>query len=253
MVSAFRKMYPMDRAALVLGLGFFVLLLLAGIWYHVQGEDVNQEIQKEDGYLENLTFLYFLFAGVIFLRAMGPKTSPVRAIFRRYRVLLILLGIACIVAALEEISYGQRIFGWESPEFFQDHSSQDETDFHNFEVGSVVFGIAAGCVVLGGFVIPFGLRYMPRHFNRFRDIFGIRLIFPPPQAAVVFGLALMLLITYFKTKYLPLDHVVTNEYEEYLYGFGFLLFSLYLHDPRYQKMYGSMPGENGKNGHDRMN
>ena len=43
-----------------------------------------------------------------------------------------ILCIAWLIFALEEISWGQRIFGIESPEFFLGHNYQQETNIHNF-------------------------------------------------------------------------------------------------------------------------
>lgn len=47
----------------------------------------------------------------------------------------LLLGIAALYVALEEISWGQQFFDWESPEFFQKHNLQGETNLHNMLTG----------------------------------------------------------------------------------------------------------------------
>ena len=41
------------------------------------------------------------------------------------------------MAAGEEVSWGQRIIGWESGEFFLQHNKQEETNLHNLMVGDV--------------------------------------------------------------------------------------------------------------------
>lgn len=46
-------------------------------------------------------------------------------------VLGVLYGLAYIWAGGEEISWGQRIIGFESPEYFRENNDQQEFTFHN--------------------------------------------------------------------------------------------------------------------------
>jgi tetratricopeptide (TPR) repeat protein len=46
-----------------------------------------------------------------------------------------LLGLAAFYVAMEEISWGQQIFHWESGEFFQKVNQQGETNLHNIFTG----------------------------------------------------------------------------------------------------------------------
>ena len=64
-----------------------------------------------------------------------------------------LYGLLFFMAAGEEISWGQRIFGWESSEFFLENNKQDETNLHNLMVGDVhltksLFGPVLTVVIL---------------------------------------------------------------------------------------------------------
>jgi len=47
------------------------------------------------------------------------------------------LTLAALYVALEEISWGQQLFNWQSPEFFLHNSLQGETNFHNLLTGPV--------------------------------------------------------------------------------------------------------------------
>ncbi|MBI4577608.1 MAG: hypothetical protein HY722_15205 [Planctomycetes bacterium] len=67
------------------------------------------------------------------------------------------LALATLFGALEEVSYGQRLLGVRSPEWFQLHNTQGETNLHNLRVGGVklnrlVFGkglvAAVACYLL---------------------------------------------------------------------------------------------------------
>jgi len=111
----------------------------------------------EDLYGEWLQF--FLFAAAMFF--------SLRAVFSpsRYRLFFTLLALACFYVTMEEISWGQRIFGWSSPEFFKDRNIQGETNLHNFLVGpvrttakSLVEYLLAGALLLYGVVYPVLLR-----------------------------------------------------------------------------------------------
>jgi len=234
------KIEKVDRFAVALTILTGFILAGFAISYLADSRDVNGEIQKEDGILENMTALFFGTAGVIFLYSMISRRSDLKVKFRDYRVLMILLGILCIFAALEEISFGQRIFGWGSPEYFEDNSTQEETDFHNFPALSIVFGIAAAVLVLYGLIIPFGLWLYPRQFLWFRRIFGIKVIYPPVQSAFVLGLGVLCIIIDYLVKFITGERFVANEYQEYLFSFGFLLFSFYLYDIRYQQQYSNL-------------
>lgn len=76
---------------------------------------------------------------------------------------LLLFAVLIFFALLEEVSYGQRLFGWESSQFFTEHSDQKETNIHNVvqaylkKIGSPVYltrqFLAIG-VGLYGLVLP---------------------------------------------------------------------------------------------------
>lgn len=228
-----------DQTVLKLTVVTLGLLMVTGLYFFAQSEDVNLRIQEEDGLLEYLTALFFMGAGVIFLHAMISEKSKVREKLSDYRIILILLGILCIFAGLEEISFGQRLIGWDSPEYFEDNSSQEETDFHNFEGLSLVFGVAAMALILYGVIVPYGFWKIPKKFSWFRKPFGISMIYPPIQCSLFLAIGILCIFIDVGSKTILGNQFVANEYQEYLFGYGFLIFSLYLSDDRYRKQYES--------------
>ena len=111
----------------------------------------------EDGLVEYGTALFLLVASVVLL---------VRASQMRGRAGALAVGLTCFYALLfflaagEEISWGQRIFGWESGEFFKENNKQYETNFHNLMVGDMhlaktLFGSVLTVVIL--LYLAFGL------------------------------------------------------------------------------------------------
>lgn len=69
----------------------------------------------------------------------------------------VLLGLAAFYTAMEEISWGQQIFGWRSSELFQKNNLQGETNLHNFFTGPystlikdlLTYALAGGMLAYG--------------------------------------------------------------------------------------------------------
>jgi hypothetical protein len=81
----------------------------------------------EDGPVEWATVGAFVAGGLCFFVAAGRRASA----GRRRRLFLLLLGVVCVLSALEEMSWGQRVLGVETPAFFEQHSDQREINAHN--------------------------------------------------------------------------------------------------------------------------
>ncbi|WP_198246465.1 tetratricopeptide repeat protein [methane-oxidizing endosymbiont of Gigantopelta aegis] len=75
---------------------------------------------------------FFFLATFIFstLNAINSATG-------RYRWFFMLLALASFYTFMEEISWGQRLLGYDTPEFFAKHSYQDEANLHNLLTGPV--------------------------------------------------------------------------------------------------------------------
>lgn len=101
----------------------------------------------------------------------------------RQRLFFGLLALATFYVVMEEISWGQRIFGFDSPEFFKRHNLQDEANIHNLLVGPVStttkrfieYGLASA-LVLYGFIYPVLLRLRWKHAVRIQSL---GLVSPP--------------------------------------------------------------------------
>ena len=108
--------------------GSYALALLPpdwGVW-----------LTKEDGLMENLGAFFFLVAGAVFIAAyVLSRKTPDKACHlprpRSGKLLLLLLGIIGLVAFVEEISWGQRIFGLKTPSFLVEENAQKELNIHN--------------------------------------------------------------------------------------------------------------------------
>ena len=95
-------------------------------------------VVREDGWVEYLTTLFLLLGAII----MGIKAvKAVRNKIPKQILFYTLTCLAFIFGAGEEISWGQRIFGVESGEYFIENNYQGETNLHNLEIGGVDLNI----------------------------------------------------------------------------------------------------------------
>ncbi|MCF6355886.1 MAG: tetratricopeptide repeat protein [Candidatus Polarisedimenticolaceae bacterium] len=111
----------------------------------------------EDLYGEWLQVYLFLLAFLISLYVTSRAS--------RYRWFFVLLALACFYTFMEEISWGQRVFSFASPEFFKSKNLQGETNLHNFLVGpyatqmkAVIEYLLAAALSVYGFLYPLLLR-----------------------------------------------------------------------------------------------
>jgi len=110
---------------------------------------------KEDGLIEWLTVVALFVSGVsCFYRAkiLASFRSPL------FISCLVLYGFVCFFGLGEEISWGQRLFDWKSPEFFMSNNSQMETNLHNLVIGGkkinkIIFGTMLGIGIVIYFLI----------------------------------------------------------------------------------------------------
>lgn len=108
------------------GLLFLAVLcsyIAMAVWYPV----AYIWLTYEDLYGEWAQTYFFMLAlflsGAIALRGI------------RQRLFFALLAIACFYVVMEEISWGQRLFGVQTPELLQRYNLQHETNFHNLLTG----------------------------------------------------------------------------------------------------------------------
>jgi hypothetical protein len=133
-------------------------LLLFGLYFAYTNPAYFTDVYaREDGLIESLSALIlFLGGAVCFYRVVTLR--KVRS--RLFLACTAMLGFLFFFGAGEEISWGQRIFNIETPEFFQTHNLQQETNLHNLVVGNVkinklVFGkILAVCIVSYLLLLP---------------------------------------------------------------------------------------------------
>ena len=114
----------------------FVLIVLFYFPCYISN-DLLLDLTKEDGAYEYVgAFLFLLTAVGFFMLAVKPERYKGYANAKKYpeRKYFWLLALVFLLAFGEEISWGQRIFNFETPEVIKENNVQEEFNLHNLEV-----------------------------------------------------------------------------------------------------------------------
>jgi hypothetical protein len=116
---------PAYRAGTWFAIVVFPLILTAFVALYLHDRDAYWRALEEDRAVEWATFALFCLAALLaWRRAFADTRHPARPFF-------LALGGFCLLSALEEISWMQRILGVATPRFFLEHSDQKEINVHN--------------------------------------------------------------------------------------------------------------------------
>lgn len=100
------------------------------------GREVTAFLASEDRFFEYLGASAFLIAGILFIVSFWISTratdQPRFGIVKRLTYLL--MGLILFLYAAEEISWGQRIFGLQTPKELLELNVQGEINLHNLQV-----------------------------------------------------------------------------------------------------------------------
>jgi len=167
--------------------------------------DLYYRSAQEDAWLEWLTFSAFVVAAAGFVR------HAIRD--RRRRGGLpwfgIGLGLFCMLVALEEISWGQRLLGYLPPDYFLEQNYQQEFNLHN--VLATELRVAALQLILIGYGVLLSALTLN---NKFSDwLSRVRVVAPPPILIPGF-IAMSVIYAWYPQNY-------TGEWVECAMGLGF--------------------------------
>ena len=98
----------------------------------------------------------------------------------------IIIAFILMVMAGEELSWGQRIFGWSSPQFIADINTQGETNLHN--ISTQLF---QNVLYFGGWLLLIGLAFwnksISKLFNKSTKLSFLTQWMPPASFALIFA------------------------------------------------------------------
>ncbi len=91
---------------------------------------------REDGPYETIGALFFLFSGLLFFMTYFKNKNNFDFFFLKSKrnIFFLLLGLLFLMAFLEEISWGQRIFNITTPEIIREVNMQGELNIHNLAI-----------------------------------------------------------------------------------------------------------------------
>lgn len=152
----------------------FIFLPMLGILGHYLGvwfvpDTYHRIFFSEQGVIELGTATFYAMAACVAL-TLSFKTRGL--VSKGYRIFYGFFALTALFIALEEISYGQHLFGWETPQWFAEHNIQQEINLHNLfgdrpadvlsDLAFFVFPI--GCIILPGLVMLRHGGYTPAHW-----------------------------------------------------------------------------------------
>jgi hypothetical protein len=169
------------------------VILLTGFILFYNDVTVFETYVREDGIVEWLTVLGLLLGcGVClarFIRLRKHRTTW-------FLFVTLILAIFQFFAAGEEISWGQRIFGIKSSEFFLEKNTQGETNLHNLivdgvKLNQVIFSIGL-IAALGIYLLL--MPYLHRR-NKKLSLLIDRSGIPVPRIYQVISIIVLFLLT----------------------------------------------------------
>lgn len=101
-------------------------------------------VYEEDGILETATAILLLVSVVGFGLCARIAAAAGR---RAAAAILATMAVLCFLFMMEELSWGQRIFGWDTPEGIERINAQNETNLHNvFQGANQLFRLVVAIV-----------------------------------------------------------------------------------------------------------
>jgi len=196
------------------GLLFSLLVLLlaaAAWWLNTAFPGAYFQLVQEDGPLEWATFWAFVLASLVWLRVwFKHRTGSGWLTFY-----LLGLSCGCLLLAMEEISWGQRLFAYQPPETFLVANYQQEVNLHN--LADTRLRKAALMLLLVGYGVMFPLFARLPFFRSWLQKIGlIGHAVAVPAVASVPGFAAAAAV------YAWYPWYNTGEWVELFAGFGFL-------------------------------
>ena len=175
-------------------------------WLVHNNNDFYLSIAGEDDFIEWSTMWSFLMAsiGCVFGAILGYNQ------FKKFEWFYVGLALFCFIVAMEEISWGQRLFGYIPPNYFLENNFQQELTFHNM-MGISLRKIILKTIALGyGVILPLSM-LIP---SMYRLLSKLRVVVPPLELIPSF------LLVFFLNKAYP--WILTDEVVELILGVCFL-------------------------------
>jgi hypothetical protein len=208
------------------GLPLFVILLPL-VWYAVTGK--YSVFKGEAGIIENMTVLFLVVAIGFCVASLSRANRLQLPGFLKAWLFILIMGAAYF--ALEEISYGQHMFGWGTAETWKELNDQDETNLHNVSAlfDQLPRALLSLGILIGGVILP-----LYRYFRGTRLDESSRFYWQWPTIdCVTIGLLVILIRPILSV--VEIDAINTGEMKENLIALFILLYCVSIHSRLRQK------------------
>jgi len=126
------------------------LIVYWGVYFLNTGMHVAY-FQGEDRLAEWLTFMFFLSASVVSFWTLRFRLT----LSKKAMYYFIFMGFFLFTCAGEEISWGQRVVGYEIPKVLEVINEQEEFNLHNLELEHIhPYGIFSWLMTSYGIILP---------------------------------------------------------------------------------------------------
>lgn len=186
-----KNINPIEKVTFVF---VFVFVTIGLVLAHVDHDYFREKYIVEDGIIEWLTVIGLVagmtlcFYRVVILRSSKPAL---------FLIMTALLGLLFLFGAGEEISWGQRVFKFESSEWFLTRNYQSEINVHNLlvkgkKLNRLIFSTGLGLAVLFYLFVLTPLYKRTKGFARIVDSLAI----PVPQLHHVIACSALIFVVY---------------------------------------------------------
>ncbi len=163
-IQASARAWKLPFIAIVLLLVAPFVVILIGVLSALMGKATYLWVAGEDGLAENIQVVLF---GLTFLLGLLVARRYWQAGYKLITFLYLFLCIGLVFLIGEEISWGQRIFGWETTGMMAEINTQNETNIHNISGFKTAFKWVQMLVGAYGLLLPLII-------GRWRDLPGLR-------------------------------------------------------------------------------
>jgi len=170
------RIKQLDLYILIIG----TVLGLFQIYYHLTFGEPIGDLSKpgSEGILEKIYSIFLLFSALLLIFSITRIEINLIQHRTRKKIIFSLIAISVVLLLIfgEEISWGQRILGWESTGVFTEYNYQNETNVHNF-FNPILIKYIYPLVGLCSFMVLFLVWIFPDK----RKSYYFNLFFPHPS------------------------------------------------------------------------
>ncbi len=195
----------------------FSSIIASTVFLFYYSSTVYNLFVEEDGIIEYSTAIFLLSVSIYLINKLLKTVKVISS----KNIGIILFSIIFFFGFGEEISWGQRIFNIETPDFFIENNLQSETNIHNLMIGGVKLN---KLIFTNGlfFIFSFYFLAIPYLYTKRNNIKSIinkfSIVIPKYSQSIIFICSTIIIYLF--------DHDRISEIWECLFAFTMLMTSI---------------------------